>query len=90
MAKEPLTIPIDPDSELGRVLARTDEPIVLDSKGMRYTVKRERDDLLAGYSPQRARAALRRSAGAFKGMDLPALKHELREQRAQDSAGRPA
>lgn len=89
MAKEPLTIPIDPDSELGRVLARTDEPIVLDSNGMRYTVNRE-SDLLAGYSPQRARAALRKSAGAFKGMDLPALKHELREQRAQDSAGRPA
>lgn len=90
MAKEPLTIKVDPHSELARVLAATDEPVVLDSNGMRYTVNRERSDLLAGYSPQRTRAALEKSAGAFKGMDLAALKRELREQRSQDSAGRPA
>lgn len=91
MAKEPLTIQVDPESELARVLAGDQEvPVVLDSSGVRYTVNRETTELLAGYSPQRARAALRQSAGAFRGMDTEALKQELQEQRAQNSSGRPA
>jgi hypothetical protein len=90
MNREPLTIQIDPDSEVARVLAGAGEvPVVLDSNGVRYTVNREPTDLLAGYSPQRARNALRQSSGAFKGMDIEALKQELRAQRAQYSHGRP-
>lgn len=55
MAKEPLTIQVDPESELARVLAGASEvPVVLDSNGVRYTVNRETTELLAGYSPQRA------------------------------------
>ena len=91
MAKEPLTIKVDPASELARVLDEADErPVVLDSHGVRYTVNRDLGDLWAGYSPQKAREALAKSAGAFTGMDTAALKRELREQRAQDSRGRPA
>jgi len=89
MAKEPLTITVDPASELARVLADADESIVLASNGVRYRVQREADDLFAGYDPQRVRTALRRSAGALAGVDVAALKRELREQREQASRGRP-
>jgi hypothetical protein len=91
MAKEPLTITIDPESELGRALDETDgERIVLLRGAMRFRVTREADDLWADYDPQRVRRALRESAGALAGVDVAALQRELREQRSQDSKGRPA
>jgi hypothetical protein len=90
MVKKPLTITIDPESELGRALAETtDVPIVLEREGVRFRVIRASDDLWAGYDPQRVRHALRQSAGAFAGIDVAASQRELREQRSQDSPGRP-
>lgn len=89
MVKEPLTVTVAPESELARVLAEADDlPVVLESRGIRYTIHREA--LFAGYDPQRVRAALRESAGALRGVDTEGLKRELRAQRAQDSQGRPA
>lgn len=91
MTKEPLTITIDPESDLGRALAAADDaPIVLERGGARFRVTREADALWANYDPQRVRRALRQSAGALAGVDVVALKRELREQRSQDSLGRPA
>jgi hypothetical protein len=91
MAKETLTITIDPDSELGRALAEVDDaPIVLKRGGARFRVTRDADELWAEYDPQRVRRALRQSAGALAGVDVAALKRKLREQRSQDSPGRPA
>ena len=91
MAKEPLMITIDPESELGRALAAVDDaPLVLERSGARFRVTREADVLRADFDPQRTRRALRRSAGALAGVDVTALKRELREQRSQDSHGRPA
>ena len=91
MAKEPLTITIDPESELGRALATVnDAPIVLERDGARFRVIRDADDLWVDYDPRRVRRALRQSAGALAGVDVAALKRELREQRSQDSPGRPA
>jgi hypothetical protein len=91
MAKKPLTITIDPESELGRALAAIDDaPIVLERDGARFRVTRDADDLWADYDPQRVRRALRQSAGALAGIDVAALQRELREQRRQDSRGRPA
>jgi hypothetical protein len=90
MAGEPLTIQIDPTSELAQALADADEPVVLKSNGVRYRVLREEDALFAGYDPSRVRDALRESAGALEGVDVTALKRALRAQRAQDSQGRPA
>ena len=90
MVKESLTIQVDPESELARVLAGANEmPVVLTSNGVRYAVYRESTEPLAGYSPQRARAALQQSTGAFRDMDVELLKQELRVQRTQDSQGRP-
>ncbi len=54
MAKEPLTITIDPDSELGRALDQTaGEPIVLLRNGMRFRVTRDPDDPWANYDPEK-------------------------------------
>jgi hypothetical protein len=65
------------------------EPVILVRGGERFRLSRE-DDLFANYDPERARRALRESAGALTGADVEALKRELREQRSQDSHGRPA
>jgi hypothetical protein len=42
------------------------------------------------YNPDKAREGIRKSAGALKGVDIAALKQDIREQRGQDSKGRPA
>ena len=48
MAKEPLTIHIDPESELAQFLADAGEtPVVLDSNGVRFRVIRAEGDLWA-------------------------------------------
>jgi hypothetical protein len=90
-AREPLLIVIDPESELGQALAAVDDaPLVLARGGDRFRVIREVDTLWADYDPERVRRALRESAGALAGVDVAALKRELRAQRQQDSSGRPA
>jgi hypothetical protein len=64
MAKEPLTIVIDPDSELGRALDETDgEPVVLLRNGTRFRVTRDPDDPWANYDPEKVRDGLRKFAG---------------------------
>ena len=64
MAKEPLTITIDPDSELGRALDQTaGEPIVLLRNGTRFRVIRDPDDPWAHYDPAKLRAGLKNVAG---------------------------
>ena len=59
-----------------------------DARG--FDLAREVSDPFANYDPERARAALDRVFGILRGVDKEALKAELREQRAQDSRGRPA
>jgi hypothetical protein len=64
MSKEPLTITIDPDSELGRALDKTaGEPVVLLRGGTRFRVIREADDPWANYDPAKLRAGLKKVAG---------------------------
>jgi hypothetical protein len=47
-------------------------------------------DIWANYDPDAMIAALRKSAGAFADIDTEQLKADIREQRDQDSSGRPA
>jgi len=47
-------------------------------------------DIWADYDPEKAREGLRKSAGALKGVDITALKQDIRAQRGQESHGRPA
>ncbi len=90
---------LNPDEELTRVLNRADaarQPVILETPGARYRVVREGDepnvteDPWAHYDPEKARAALHASAGMLKGIDVEEFPAELREQRGQDSTGRPA
>ena len=50
----------------------------------------DQTDIWSGYDPDRVRAALHASIGLLAGVDTEQLKADLRAQRAQDSAGRPA
>lgn len=64
MSKEPLTITIDSDSELGRALdERGDEPVVLVRGTSRFRVTRDADDPWAHYDPAKLRAGLQQVAG---------------------------
>jgi hypothetical protein len=67
-----------------------DGPLVLERSGARFRVIREADALWAAYDSERVRRALRQSAGALAGINVATLKREQREQRGQDSPGRPA
>lgn len=42
------------------------------------------------YDPEEAREGIRKSASALKGVDVEALKQDIRNQRGQESHGRPA
>lgn len=88
MAKEPLTIPIDPASELARALADAEAPVVLDSDGVRYTV--EPEDAFARYDAQAVLRGLGQSRGALRGVDTATLLADLAEQRSQDPSRRPS
>jgi hypothetical protein len=65
MAKESMTvIKLDPDSELAHVLAEKDaRTVVLESEGVRYTVKRDDEDPWANYDAAKLREALHEAAG---------------------------
>lgn len=66
MKNGPLTISIDPDSELGRALNETSgDPVVLLHGGARFRVSRDVDDPWASYDPERLRAGLRTFAGTL-------------------------
>ncbi len=76
------------------MLARQKEPVMVERAGRLFRVEAERTDeaqaLWADYDGERVRTALRQNAGAFKDIDVEQLKRDLREERAQDSHGRPA
>ena len=64
MSRDPLTITIDPDSELGRALDEANgNPIVLVRDGVRFRVTRDSDDPWASYDPEKLRAGLKKVAG---------------------------
>jgi hypothetical protein len=73
-AKEPVTITVDPDSELARALDESEAPVVLEVSGGRYRVSREAEDLWAGYDPAKVRAGLRRFAGSISPEEAERLK----------------
>lgn len=96
MAEGIRRIPIEESSELGRMIEEAQvagQPVVIEVNGHSYRLSPQPhavDDPWKDYDPERAKRALAESAGALKGMDTERLKRELREQRGQDSHGRPA
>jgi hypothetical protein len=47
-------------------------------------------DIWADYDPEKVKEGVHKSAGALQGVDIAALKRDIRDQRGQDSHGRPA
>lgn len=88
MAKEPLTIKVDPQSELGRALDEADAaPVVLDRGGVRFRVSRDDDDPWANYDPEKVRAGLRKFAGMISPEDAERLKEAI--YRGREEGTRP-
>lgn len=89
-----LRVSVSPGSEFARLLHETTKegtPVLLEVDGNVYRLSQEReDDIWANYDPERVREALRRSAGALKGIDRDKFLADLKAQRGQDSHGRPA
>ena len=84
MAKESLTIHVDPDSELARALHNPDAaPVVLNSNGVRFRVSRDDDDLWADYDPERVRAGLRQFAGMISVEEGERLKQFIYRAREE-------
>lgn len=96
MHAQPHTVD-DPNSELYRLLDEADRrPVDLEKNGVRYRVMRlpsdEQETVQAKkpYDPERMIRAIHASAGALKDVDSDALLQTLREERTQNSTGRPA
>jgi hypothetical protein len=87
MAKKPLTITLEPDSDIARALADADVAGILESNGVRYTVGRE--NVFARYDAQAALRGLRQSRGALQGVNIEELMTDLDELRSQDPSRRP-
>ena len=88
MVKEPLTIHLDPDSELARALADTDaEPVFLDSGGVRWRVIRAGDDLWAGYDPDAVLVGLQAAAGTLSREEGERIKELI--YRGREEGTRP-
>ena len=83
-SNEPVTITIDPESELGRALDETDErPVVLVRGGERFRVTRDPDDPWASYDPEAVLEGLREIAGTLtpaEGERIKALIYRGREE----------
>jgi hypothetical protein len=79
MAREMVTIEIDPESDLRKALAMADEqPRALASNGRRFGVRPiEDDDPWADYDPERVRAVGRASAGALTPEEGERLKQDI-------------
>ena len=84
MNKEPRTITVDPDSELGRALdTDDDEPIVLVRGANRFRVTRDPADPWASYDPEAVLDALHEIAGTLapaEGARMKALVYRGREE----------
>ena len=89
-------VKVRPDSELGLTLKKalaSGEPVIIDTGEDRYTLLVElmepARDVFARYDPQATIAGLRALDEALAGVDREELLRDLREQRVQDSRGRP-
>ena len=83
------TIHVRPDSELARLIDEAGEfPLTLVKNGTRYKLTREPvgdEDPWASYDPERARAGIRKAAGAWSDLDTEQMKHELYKAREEGS-----
>ena len=88
MAKEPRTITIDPDSELGRALDQSaGEPVLLLRNGTRFRVTRDPDDLWTNYDPESVLEGLHEIAGTLSPAEGERMKDII--YRGREEGTRP-
>ena len=88
MANDIPTIHLNPDSELARALAAADEePLLLESNGVRFRVIRATDDLWANYDPEAVLASLRAVAGTMSAEEGKRIKQLI--YRGREEGTRP-
>ena len=88
MAKAPLTITIDPESELGRALVETDgDSIVLPRGSARFRVTRDPDDPWADYDPESVLEGLQEIAGTLSAEEGARMKELI--YRGREEGTRP-
>ncbi len=91
MSAQPRDYKVNPDSETARLLrdaAASHAPIRVDTGDVVYRVAASATK--KPYDPERMIRAIHASAGALKDVDTDALLQTLREERTQNSTGRPA
>ena len=89
MNAQPRDYKVSPDSETARLLREAAaSPIRVDTGEAIYRVAAS--ETKKPYDPERMIRAIRASAGALKDVDTDALLQTLREERTQNSTGRPA
>lgn len=75
-------------------LAEKHKPVLVEHEGQVFRLQIEEvekpEDIWAGYDPQQAHAALRKSAGALQGIDRTQLITDIHQARRQNSQGRLA
>lgn len=91
MHVQPRDYKVNPDSETARLLreaAASRAPIRVDTGETVYRV--DAAETTKPYDPEKMIQAIYASAGALKDVDTDALLATLREERRQNSTGRPA
>lgn len=88
MRKEPLTITIDPESELGRALDEMNgEPVVLLRGVERFHIIRDQNDPWANYDPESVLDGLREIAGSLSPEEGERMKELI--YRGREEGTRP-
>lgn len=94
MVAKQMAITVPPDSELSLSLTAaraTGEPVIVDTGETIYTLVVDRAEPGGGiHDPQAVAAALQAFWDSLEGVDVEQLHRDLRDQREQDSSGRPA
>lgn len=88
MNREPVTISVDPDSELGRALAESGgKPVVLLRGAARFRVIRDASDPWANYDPAEVLEGLQEIAGTLSPDEGARMKELI--YRGREEGSRP-
>ena len=85
MNTEPITITIDPESELGRALEVSQEPVLLISGSDRFTVSREASQASGDHEVDTFRRALHKIAGMITPEEAERRKELIYRSREEGS-----
>jgi hypothetical protein len=92
MAKEPRTIKVAADSELGKLVDEARyHPVLLEKDGAVYSLtphSAEPEELWAGYDPEKVKKAIAATAGSWADLDTEQLIADIYHARREGS--RPA